>query len=618
MVEYQASDACAAPDAETTLLTELQATAPASLGALFLDRVGRTPDAEAYRRPDGTGGWSSQTWAETGRTVTELAAGLLDLGLRPEDRVALMSATRVEWIEADLAVACAGGTTTTVYPTSTPVDVAHILTDSGARFAVVETTAHLASVLESPIECAVLIDGEPPQDDPRVLTLGALRERGRAVLVERPQLVKEATAAVAPEHLATLIYTSGTTGRPKGVRLTHRAWVYEGLAIQAVGLIKADDLAYLWLPLAHAFGKTLLGGQLAVGHPSVVDGDVTKIIDNLPVVRPTVMPAVPRIFEKVYAGVAATMQQEGGVKARLFDWAVDVGRQVSRARHRGERPAAFLAFQHSIADRLVSTKIRQRFGGRMRYFISGAAPLSGEIAEWFDAIGLLVLEGYGLTETAAASFVNRPDHVEFGTVGLPLPGTSVALAEDGEVLVRGPGVMEGYHQLPEATADTLTDGWLHTGDIGEVTARGSLKITDRKKDLIKTSGGKFVAPQPIEVRFKAMCPLATEIVVHGEGRNFVTALVALDPDAAAAWAAGHGLAGASIAEIAGSEALRAEIAGYVERLNAGLGKWETIKKFTILDRPLTVEDGDLTPSLKLKRRVVERRHADLLEAHYSS
>ncbi|MFB9322154.1 AMP-dependent synthetase/ligase [Cryptosporangium minutisporangium] len=607
-----------APTEERARLTDLRAKAPASLGALFLDRVEQTPEGEAYRRPDGAGGWRSQTWAETGRAVSELAAGLLDLGLRPEDRVALMSATRVEWIEADLAVACAGGTTTTVYPTSTPEDVAHILTDSGARFAVVETIAHLALVLESPLERVVLIDGEPPRDEPRVVTLEDLRARGRDVLAERPQIVLDATAAVGSGQLATLIYTSGTTGRPKGVRLTHESWVYEGLAIQAMGLMKTDDLAYLWLPLAHAFGKTLLGGQLAVGHAAAVAGDVTKIIDNLPTVRPTVMPAVPRIFEKVYAGVNAMMREQGGAKARLFDWAVDVGRQVSRAKRRGDRPGPLLALQHAVADRLVSAKVRQRFGGRMRYFISGAAPLSGDIAEWFDAVGLLVLEGYGLTETSAASFVNRPDHVEFGTVGLPLPGTEVALDGDGEILVRGPGVMEGYHGLPDATADTLTGGWLRTGDIGEVTARGSLKITDRKKDLIKTSGGKFVAPQTIEVQFKALCPLASEIVVHGEGRNYVSALVALEPDAAAAWAATHGLAGASLADIARSEALHTEIAGYVEQLNAGLGKWETIKKFTVLERPLTVEEGDLTPSLKLKRRVVERRHADLLDAHYTS
>ncbi len=449
-------------------------------------------------------------------------------------------------------------------------------------------------------------------------TLAELRERGRQRLAATPAAVTDATAAVRPDDLATLIYTSGTTGQPKGVRLSHRSWLYEAFAGQAINLAGPDDVGYLWLPLAHSFGKMLLATQLAIGHAAVVDGDVGRIITNLPVVRPTLMPSVPRIFEKVHAGVVAAAHRHGGVRARLFDWAIGVGHERARLRAVDRRPGPWLAARHAVADRLVLARIRARFGGRMRYMISGAAKLSADISRWFDAVGLPVLEGYGLTETSAAIFVNRLGRPEHGTVGLPLPGSEVAIAADGEILLRGPGVTRGYHELPEATAEALVDGWLRTGDIGEVTAHGALRITDRKKDLIKTAGGKYVAPQHIETRFKALCPLVSTIVVHGEGRPYITALLDLDADAARAWAAEHGLAGATHAEIARSPRLIRVIEERLDELNAGLGRWESIKRFSVLERNLTVEDGDLTPSLKLKRRVVEQRYAAVLDGLYGS
>jgi long-chain acyl-CoA synthetase len=360
----------------------------------------------------------------------------------------------------------------------------------------------------------------------------------------------------------------------------------------------------------------LLSTQIAAGHASAVDGDVAKIITNLPVVRPTTMAGAPRIFEKVYAGVIAATRSEGGAKLKIFEWAVGVGIEVSRLRQQGREPSGLLAVKHRVADKLVFSKVRDRFGGRMQLFVSGAAPLSRDIAEWFHAVGLLVVEGYGLTETSAAAFVNRPGHYEFGSVGLPMPGTEVAIADDGEIMVKGPGVMMGYHNLPDATAEVMTDGWLHTGDVGEISDNGSLRITDRKKDLIKTSGGKYVAPQSIETQFKAICPLAAQIVVHGDGRNFVTALVALDPDAIKVWAASNEMADASFADVARSPKMRATMEAFVDQLNSGLGRWETIKKFEILDRELTVEEGDLTPSLKLKRRAVENRYRSTLDGFY--
>ncbi|GLW28046.1 AMP-dependent synthetase/ligase [Actinoplanes regularis] len=584
---------CTAPAAEEQNLARLREDEPASFGAMFLDRAAKQPDDVAYLRP-GPDGWQEQTWAQTARAVTEIAAGLLALGLRPEDRVAIASGTRVEWIEADFGVMCAGGATTTVYPSSSPEEVAHILGDSGSRFAIVENATHLAKILHdgSPVEQVVLIDGEAGAD-PRVRTLADLRGLGEVARVE------EAVARVRPDDLATLIYTSGTTGLPKGVRVAHRAWIYQGLAIEAMGIVHPDDLGYLWLPLSHAFGKALLSCQLSVGFPFAVDGDVSRIVQRLAEVRPTIMPAVPRIFEKVYAAVSAST----GPQKLLLNWAVGVAEQ----RRSGLR--------FRIADRLVLSKVRARFGGRMRYFISGAAALSPDIARWFGAIGLPIAEGYGLTESCATTVFNRPDGPEYGTVGMPLPGTRVRIAEDGEILLRGPGIMEGYHGLD--SAGTLADGWLHTGDIGEITARGSLRITDRKKDLIKTSNGKYVAPQSIEARFKAICPLAGQFVVHGEKRKFITALIDIDPDEAGKWAATHGLDGASHAEIAGSDALRSVLQGHIDQLNGTLNSWETIKKFVVLDHNLTIEDGSLTSSMKLRRRVIEERYRPLLDDLYT-
>jgi long-chain acyl-CoA synthetase len=611
---------CRASSAEEDTYQRLQRSAPASLAAMFHNRVADTPDLEAYRRPDGAGGWISSTWKQTGEVVEEIAAGLLVLGVQPEDRVALASTTRVDWIHADLGVLCAGGATTTVYPTCTPDDVQHIIDDSGSRFAIVEDAAQLAKLRAggSPLERIVMIDGEPAAGDDSVLSWAQLRELGRARLAERPNAVVEATAAVRPDQLATLIYTSGTTGRPKGVRLSHRSWVYEGLATVAVNLVDSSDLGYLWLPLSHSFAKTLFASQLAVGHAAAVDGAVDRIITNLPVVKPTSMAAAPRVFEKVHAGIHAAVQEQGGLKLRIFSWAIGVGLRVSRLQQQGRRPGGQLAVQHALADRLVFSTVRERFGGRIRFFISGAAPLSRDIAEFFHAVGLLVLEGYGLTETSAGTFVNRLDRYEFGTVGLPFPGTEIKLDVDGEILIKGPGVMQGYEHLAEATAEVLQDGWFRTGDVGEVTERGALRITDRKKDLIKTSGGKYVAPQTLETRFKVLCPLASQIVVHGDGRNYITALIALDPDAIEKWAIAHDLADASFAELAGSAQVQAIVQQAIDELNSGVGRWESVKKFHILDRDLTIEEGDLTPSLKLKRRVVERRYAEVLDGFYAN
>ncbi|HEU4948947.1 MAG TPA: long-chain fatty acid--CoA ligase [Kribbella sp.] len=591
------------------------------LPRMFLDRVAATPNREAFRYPVGTE-WKSVTWQETDAVVRRRSAGLVALGVQPEERIAIASNTRVEWVQCYLATMTCGAATTTIYPTTMASDVAFIIADAEVRVVFAEDASQVDKLREHRAEIpsvfkVVLIDGEPEErDGDWVMSLSALDDLGRQYLEEHPEAVDERIAQLRPDHLCTLIYTSGTTGRPKGVRLAHSAWTYEGAAVEGAQLLSPDDLQYLWLPLSHAFGQVLLAVQMQLGFATAIDGRVDKIIENVAVVKPTFMGAAPRIFEKAHSRIVTMMEAEGGVKAKLFHWAFGIGSQVSALRLEGKEPSSALAVRFAVADKLVLSKIRARFGGRIRFFVSGSAALDKKLAEWFHAAGLLILEGYGLSETAAGTSVNRPDNYRLGSVGLPLPGSEFRIAEDGEVLIKGPGMMSGYHGQPEQTAEVLEpDGWLHSGDIGYLND-GFLFITDRKKDLFKTSGGKYVAPQAIEGRFKTICPYASQLLVHGYQRNFVTALVTLDPDAIQGWAEQNDLAGKSYAEIVTSEQAREMVQGYIDELNAGLNRWESIRKFVILDHDLTVESGEMTPSLKLKRKFVEEVYKKDLDNMY--
>jgi long-chain acyl-CoA synthetase len=400
------------------------------------------------------------------------------------------------------------------------------------------------------------------------------------------------------------------------VVLTHDCWVYEGDAIDEMKLLVPDDIQYLWLPLAHSFGKVLEVAQLKIGFQTAVDGRVDKIMENLAAVRPTFVAAVPRIFEKVYNKLVEGARHGGAVKYNIFKWALSVGKEVSALRQKRQEPSGLLALQHSLADKLVFSKLQARFGGRLRYFVSGSAPLSREMAEFFHAMGVLILEGYGLTETSAASFVNRPTSYKFGTTGPPLPGTQVKIAEDGEILIKGRGVMRGYHDMPAETAETIKDGWLLTGDIGEVDADGLLRITDRKKDLIKTSGGKYVAPQSIESAFKMLCPHVSQSVVHGNNRNFCVMLVALEKESILGWAKENGVPGA-YEQVVKDPRTHAMVKKYVADLNRTLPSYASIKNFTLLEKDLTLEDGDLTPTQKLKRKAVEKKFKSLIDGFYT-
>lgn len=593
-----------------------------SVGHLLRDRIAATPDRPAFSYPEGVA-WGELSWAQTGDRVWRLAAGLVDLGVTSEDRVAIASSTRIEWVLADFAVMAAGGATTTIYPTTIADDVAFILDNSGSGVVVAEDADQVAKLREvrdavPQVRTVVVIDPEGVDLDDWVMTFADLEERGQALLESQPDVVDERIDATRPEHLATIIYTSGTTGRPKGVRLLHSTWAYQGASISSTGMLTMDDVQYLWLPLAHVFGKQLLMLSIATGMSTAVDGRIDKIVENLGVVRPTFMAAAPRIFEKVYSTVSLGMEAEGGAKLKLFRWASALGRERAAAEQEGRSLGAAKAAQMRLADKLVLAKVRDRFGGRVRFFISGSAALNPDVAQWFNGAGLTILEGYGMTETSSAATVNRPYAQRTGTVGWPLVGTEVRIADDGEVLMRGPGIMQGYHDNPEATAEALDeDGWLHSGDIGELDERGFLRITDRKKDLFKTSNGKYVAPSLIESTFKGLCPYVGQLLVHGEGRHFVTALVTLDPDAIKPWAEANGLSGASYEEIVSSAQARDMVQSYVDELNEGLNKWERIGKFTILGQDLSVEDGDLTPSLKLRRKVVSDKYRGEIDGMYA-
>ncbi len=596
----------------------------ASLGRLFFDRVAADPAREAFRAPTAGGGWESWSWGRSGERVTELAAGLLSLGLQPEERVAIASNTRLEWIFFDLATMAAGGATTTVYPSTNAEDVAFILSDSGSRFVIAEDGKQLAKLNDQrgsipAVEKVVLIDTTgidlASRGDEWVITSDDLAGRGRALLDSDADAVTRATDAVRPESLATLIYTSGTTGRPKGVELTQSNWTYEAASIEGLGLLRPDQLQFLWLPLSHSFGKVLLSAQLQIGFTSAVDGRVDKIVDNLAIIKPNFMAGAPRIYEKVYARVVSMQAAEGGAKEKIFNWAIGVGKQHAEAKRKGS-VSPILGAQHALADRLVFSKVRDRLGGNIEYLVSGSAALSKDVGSWFEAVGLELLEGYGLTETSAGSVVGRPGKNRVGSVGLPFPGTTVKIADDGEILVKGGGVMRGYYNLPEATSEMLVgDGWLATGDIGEIDDDGYVRITDRKKDLIKTSGGKYIAPGLIEARFKALCPLLGNVIVHANNRNYATALVTLDPDITAGFAEANGIAGGP-AEWAKDPAVEKTVRDAMAELNQGLNRWETIKDVRILPRDLSIEDGELTPSLKIKRKVVETSFADVLESMY--
>ena len=595
-----------------------------SVGDMFRRRVAETPDGLAFldpdRAPEGPNQWTRYTWAESRLLVDQLAAGLLARGLSREQRVGIISTTRLEWILLDLAVACAAGATTTVYPNTAAGDVEFILDDSGTCIVVVEDATQLAKVEASPtlraaVHTIVVIDAAHVELNDRVISYTQLQLLGAEQLKQNPGTVDETIASTDHDTLSTLIYTSGTTGQPKGVRLNHASWIYEGSGTKYWKIIDDSDLQYLWLPLSHVFGKALIACQIAYGFASAVDGRIDRIVDGLGEVKPTFMCGAPRIFEKVRAAV---MTANTGLKDRISRWAFAVGRDSRGYRLSGLPMPGSLALKYRVADALVFSKLKAKLGGRMKFMISGSAKLSAQVQEWFYSAGLLIVEGYGSTETSAIAFLNVPAEPRFGSVGKVMPGIETKLAEDGEVLLRGPIITPGYHNLPDITAEVFSDGWYHTGDLGEFDAEGNLTITDRKKDLFKTSGGKYVAPQKVEGAITANIPYISQAIAVGDGRKYCSALLVLDPALLRTWAEKRQLGHLSYAELSQRPEVRASIEKQMAKANARLERWETVKRFAILDHELTVDNDGVTPNMKIRRAAVTKRYGDIVDSLYDA
>ncbi|MGZ4335117.1 MAG: AMP-dependent synthetase/ligase [Gaiellaceae bacterium] len=544
------------------------------------------------------GPWLERSWGEVGQEVDALAGGFLALGIRRGDRVAILGRTRLEWALCDWALISIGAIVVPIYPTSSALECAYILGNSGARFIVCEDRAQLEKVEAASREVEAL---------ERTIVFDALadlQERGREFTRQHDGVVERARNAIREDDILSIVYTSGTAGPPKGCVLTHRnyrAMVEMTRSIE--GLIDEDDRILLFLPLAHTFARLVCFLGAATGAAIAFCPNAAHVADALRSVQPTLFPAVPRVYEKFAAAIRSGVDRAGGAQGRLGRWALAVGERASRRRAAGRGLGPALAFERVLADRLVLRRIRARFGGRLRLAVSGGAPLAKEVAEFFDALGVLVLEGYGLTECTTAATFNRPDAYLFGTVGLPLPGVEVRVAGDGEIHVRGENVFRGYYRDDDATRTTLSNGgWLATGDLGAIDTDGFLTITDRKKDIIVTAGGKNISPQNIELALK-LSPYISEVVVIGDRRPYLVALVALDHDEI---------------EKAGVPAREVDtlIEREVDAVNRDQGRVEQVRRFFILPRDLSLESRELTPTLKVRRHVCEKHFRDEIERLY--
>jgi len=570
-----------------------------TIARLWQEAVARDAErsSRAYLVENGDS-WREVSRSEADEVVQAYANGLLARGVGKGETFALLARNSLEWALLDFALARIGAVGVPVYASSAPRDVGYLLAHSDAVGIACEDEEQRAKLDELPDELPSLR---------HVLTfadLPALAAEGRAFAQEHPSALEDASAAIDEDDLFTIIYTSGTTGPPKGCMLSHRNYyAMAAVSDRMDSHYRVDDLMLLYLPLAHNFGRLMHLSGAYVGFTIAFLADPLRVADALLAVRPTLLPSVPRVYEKVHAAVNARFDAETGVKRRLIDWALPIGREVSRLEAEGKPVPGSLRARHRLADRLVFSKVRERLGGRLRVPISGGAPLAKEIAEFFDAVGVRIVEGYGLTECTTACSTNQPDDYRFGTVGRPLPGFEIRIAEDGEILVRSETVFQGYFKDPDATAAVLsTDGWLRTGDVGELDDDGFLRITDRKKDILVTAGGKNVAPQNLENDLKTSKYVSQALVV-GDRRPYVSALVTLDPDEIGRWAREHGVEG-DLATLAAHPRVRELVQGIVDDVNRERTRFEQIKRFAILPRDFGMEHGEVTPTLKLRRRAV--------------
>jgi len=593
-----------------------------TLTQLFFTTVDRHAGLAAAFRSKVGGAWVSITHREALGRVQAISLGLRELGIKPGDKVAIVSENRPEWALTDYACLCARATDVPIYPTLTAKQTEYILRDSESVAVFCSTAAQVAKVLEVQgalpgLQQIIVFDGDAAAGRPGVISLAALEGKGRAVVSRHPNWKAEALSA-GPEDLATLIYTSGTTGDPKGVMLSHHnIWSNVQACLQMIPIGSGDECLSM-LPLSHSYERmvdyTLFQAGVIINYAESFD----TVAANLQDVKPTVVLSVPRLYEKVYARVLENALSGSVIKRNIFFWAKRAGEQWATLSLAGLPIPGGLALKKKLADRLVFAKLRARTGGRIRFFVSGAAPLSADIAKFFYSAGLPVIEGYGLTESSPVLTLNPLDRIKLGTVGRAIPGVELKIAQDGEILARGPNIMQGYYKLPEATTETIdTDGWLHTGDIGEIDSDGYLKITDRKKELLKTAGGKYIAPQPIELAVKRN-KFVANAMLYGDRRKFPIILIVPNFDNLERWARERSLTYGTHAELIELADVHAKIEREVMSMLSHLAKFETPKKVVLLEKDFTIESGELTPTLKVKRRIVQQHYKDKIDAAYAA
>lgn len=572
-------------------------------------------NAVKFRRGDI---WLNVSWNEVFRSCEAVAGGLIKNGVKAGDRVALLSETRREWVYADFGIMGIGAVTVPIYPSQRPEEMAAILKDSEAKVLILENMGQYRKWLEVRSQCplvagVIMIDS--PSERPREsLSWDAFLDMGHQQSLETPGFYEAAIAKQKLSSVATLIYTSGTTGEPKGVVLTHKQVMAEIEAILDVIPLNEKDTSLSFLPYAHILGRVESWAAVAAGFTLAFAESIDRLRFNLLDVNPTLLIAVPRVFEKLHAAIKSQSEANPALN-KIFSWGIDVGTAVSNARRERKRVSPDLLLRQMVAEKIVFRAIKNKLGGRLRFAVSGGAPLGKEIAEFFHSIGLLILEGYGLTETTAAITANTPLAYKFGTVGKPLKGVDLKIAADGEILVKGPMVMAGYHNQPESNQASFTDGYFHTGDIGEIDGEGFLRITDRKKDLIKTAGGKYVAPQKLENLLK-LSPLISQVLIYGDQEKYVVALLTLNPERVAEYARTHHISHQDMKTLSQHPHIKGLIRNLVAEVNSKLSSSETIKNFAILSFDFTVEAGELTPSLKVKRKFCSEKYKDAIKALY--
>lgn len=553
--------------------------------------------------------------------VEQFAAGLAVLGLSKGDKLAIISENRPEWVVADLGTLFLGAVDVPIYPTLTAKQEEYILNDSGTKIAVVSNQYQLNKLLKvsddiKTLEHIIVMHDIDTSGEKKVHRMSTVCETGKKHLEKHPDLLTKSVSQIGPDDLLTIIYTSGTTGNPKGVMLTHNNLVSNIIGTVSAVNINSTDLLLSFLPLCHSFERmagyyTVMACGCTVAYAESID----TVRDNLMEIKPTIVTTVPRLFERIYSRIKIQVESSPPARQKIFNWALDTGRKYAESKKQG-KAGMVLKGQHALADKLVFSKLKERTGGNIRFFVSGGAALARELGVFFEAVGIQILEGYGLTETSPVITANRLDDYKFGTVGKPIPGVEVKIAEDGEILTRGPHVMKGYYNDKRATDETIDkDGWLHTGDIGIFDAAGHLVITDRKKHLFVSSGGKNIAPQPLENLF-LQSKYIDQFVLIGDKRMFLSALIVPDYDALKEFADSHKLPYKTKEDLTKIPEIHKLIDEDIRRLQKDLSNYERVRRFAILEKPLSIEDGEITPTMKIRRKVVEERYRDLIEGMY--